>query len=59
MQTQRSHPNLALGLFRMFAASLYQRGSAHTKATVFMIVEGLLLVIGLGMTFKAYSPRRE
>ena len=50
---------LALGLFRMFAASLYQRGSANTSATVFMILEGMLLVIGLVMTFKAYGPGRE
>ena len=46
---------LALGLFRMFAAGLYQRGSANTGATVFMILEGLLLAIGLIMTFKAYT----
>lgn len=45
---------LALGLFRMFAAGLYQRGSAKTSATMFMILEGILLVIGLIMTFKAY-----
>jgi hypothetical protein len=50
---------LALGLFRMFAASLYERGSANTSATVFMILEGMLLVIGLVMTFKAYGPGRE
>lgn len=46
---------LALGLFRMFAAGLYQRGSANTSTTVFMVLEGILLVIGLIMTFKAYS----
>jgi 1,4-dihydroxy-2-naphthoate octaprenyltransferase len=46
---------LVLGLFRMFAASLYQRGSANTGAIVFMVLEGTLLVIGLIMTFKAYS----
>jgi len=50
---------LALGLFRMFAAGLYQRSSAHTSATVFMILEGLLLVIAVIMTFKAYGPGRE
>ena len=47
---------LALGLFRMFAAGAYQRGSANTSTTVFMVLEGLLLVIGLIMTFKAYRP---
>jgi hypothetical protein len=50
---------LALGLFRMFAASLYQRSSANTSAFVFMILEGVLLLFGLVMTFKAYSPGRE
>jgi hypothetical protein len=44
-----------LGLFRMFAASLYQRGTANTSATVFMVLESFLLVCGLIMTFKAYS----
>ena len=46
---------LALGLFRMFAAGLYHRASANTSTTVFMVLEGILLVIGLIMTFKAYS----
>ena len=45
---------LALGLFRMFAAGSYQRGSAQTSATVFMVLEGVLLVLGLVMTFQAY-----
>lgn len=49
--------SLALGLFRMFAAGLYQRGSAKTSATVSIVLEGLLLVIGLIMTFKAYKSR--
>jgi 1,4-dihydroxy-2-naphthoate octaprenyltransferase len=47
--------SLALGLIRMFAASLYQRGAANTSATAFMALEGILLVIGLVMTYKAYS----
>ena len=46
---------LALGLFRMFAAGLYQRGSAQTSLIVFMVLEGVLLLIGLIMTFKGYS----
>lgn len=46
---------VALGLFRMFAAGLYQRGSANASATLFMALEGILLIIGLIMTFKAYS----
>jgi hypothetical protein len=50
---------LLLGLFRMFAAGQYQAASANTNATVFMILEGMLLVIGLVITFKAYRRERE
>ena len=46
---------LVLGLFRMFAAGQYQRGSANTSATVFMVAEAVLLACGIAMTFKAYS----
>ena len=46
---------LVLGLFRMFAAGAYQRSSADTSATVFMVLEGILAILGLIMTFKAYS----
>lgn len=49
---------LALGLFRMFAAGRYQVASANTSATSFMILEGMLLVVGLVITFKAYSGER-
>jgi hypothetical protein len=44
-----------LGLFWMFAAGQYQRGSANTSATVFMVLEDILLAGGLVMTVKAYS----
>jgi len=44
-----------LGLFRMFAASFYQRAAADTSVTVFVILEGLLLICGIIMTFKAYG----
>ena len=46
---------LVLGLFRMFAASLYIRSAENTGATAFMVLEGILLVLALIMTFKAYS----
>ena len=46
---------VVLGLFRMFAAGRYQRSAADTSATVFMVLEGVLFVCGLIMTFKAYS----
>ena len=49
---------LTLGLFRMFAAGLYQRGSENAGSTVFMILEGLLLIAALVMTFKAFSRDR-
>ena len=49
---------LGLGLFRMFAAGAYQLGSANTGTAVFMVLEGVLLICGLVMTFKAYSPDR-
>ena len=47
---------LLLGLFRMFAAGLYQRSSANASSIFFMILEGILFVLGLIMTFKAYGP---
>ena len=45
---------LALGLFRMFAAGLYERGAANTSPTVFMVLELILLFSGLVMTVRAY-----
>lgn len=49
---------LILGLVRMFAASAYQRGAVNTGATTFMVLEGLLLLVGLILTFQAYRPVR-
>ena len=46
---------LLLGLFRMFAAGLYQRTSESASSIFFMILEAILFVVGLIMTFKAYS----
>jgi hypothetical protein len=45
---------LLLGLFRMFAASYHQRAAADTSATVFVVLECVLLICGIIMTFKAY-----
>jgi hypothetical protein len=39
----------------MFAAGSYQSASANTSATVFMVLEGILAILGLIMTVKAYS----
>ena len=49
---------LILGLFRMFAAGLYQRGAANTSSIALMVLEGILLVIGAIMSYKAYSRDR-
>ena len=46
---------IVLGLFRMFAARRYQPSAADTSATVLMVLEGVLFVCGLIMTFRAYS----
>jgi len=46
---------LLLGLFRMFAAGQYQRSTESTGTNVFMVVEGVLFVVGLFVTFKAYT----
>lgn len=45
---------MGLGLFRMFAAEAYQRGAANTGATTFMVLEGLLLLVGVVMTVAAH-----
>ena len=49
---------LLLGLFRAFAAGLYQRSSASASSIFFMILESILFVVGIIMTFKAYSRSR-
>jgi len=46
---------LALGLFRMFAAGLYQRGSTQASPSAFMVLEAILAVIGIVITVKSYS----
>ena len=44
-----------LGLFRMFAAGTYQQGAAGTPTLVFIVLEGILLLCGIVLTFKAYT----
>ena len=46
---------MILGLFRMFAAASYLQGSANTSTTAFIIIEVVLLIIGLIITFKSYT----
>ncbi len=50
---------LLLGLFRMFFAGAYLQGSANTSATTFMVLEGILLIIGVIITYKSYSREDE
>ena len=45
----------SLGLFRMFAASGLPARAASTPAPVFMVLEGILLLGGVVLTFKAYA----
>jgi len=50
---------LVLGLVRMFAASQYRQVAAGTSSTVFMTLEGVLLVVALVLTYHGYrrGPR--
>ena len=48
---------LALGLTRMFFASQYRQTSAGTAPGVFMVIEAVLLLDGLVITFKSYWGR--
>ncbi|MGD0908193.1 MAG: hypothetical protein ABSA96_11470 [Candidatus Acidiferrales bacterium] len=51
--------SLVLGLVRMFAASAYQKGYAQTGSETFMVLEAILLMCGLIMTFQAYRRGSE
>lgn len=44
-----------LGLFRLFAASTYQREAANASQGTFVVLEILFLTVGVIITFKAYS----
>ncbi|MGB2713957.1 MAG: hypothetical protein WBC51_07245 [Vicinamibacterales bacterium] len=48
---------LALGTFRMFAASAYQQRTATMGNPVVMAIESVILVCGLVITYKAYISR--
>jgi len=48
---------LVLGLVRIFAASQYNQAAKGTSSTVLMVLEGILLVIALILTYQGY--RRE
>jgi hypothetical protein len=46
---------LALGLFRMFAASFYRFASGNTSSLFFIIIECILFAIGSLITWKSYA----
>lgn len=48
---------LLLGLVRMFAAGQYRQASSGASSTTFMVLEGILLVVALIITY--YGYRRE
>lgn len=50
---------MILGLFRMFAAGAYLQGSENTSTRTFIIIEVVLLLIGLIITFKSYTGGKE
>ena len=50
---------LLLGLVRMFAASQYHQVAASTSSTVFMLLEGLLMVVALIITYQGYRRPPE
>jgi hypothetical protein len=39
----------------MFAAGAYKQGAASTPTSVFMALEGILLLCGIVLTFKGYT----
>jgi hypothetical protein len=45
---------LLLGLVRMFAASQYSQAAAATRSVIFMVLEGILLVVALIITYQGY-----
>jgi len=48
---------LVLGLVRMFAAEQYRQTSAGVRSATFMVLEGILLIVALIITY--YGYRRE
>jgi hypothetical protein len=45
---------LVLGLIRMFGASQYEQATRAASSTVFMALEGVLLIAALVLTFHGY-----
>lgn len=49
---------LLLGLVRMFCASQYDQAAKGTGSTIFMALEGALLIVALVLTFHGYRRGR-
>lgn len=45
---------LVLGLIRMFADGQYRQASVAVSSTTFMVLEGVLLVVALVITYFGY-----
>jgi hypothetical protein len=45
---------LFLGLIRMFAAGRYRQVAAGTSSAVFMVLEGVLFIVALFITYQGY-----
>jgi uncharacterized membrane protein HdeD (DUF308 family) len=45
---------LVVGLVRMLAASQYHQAAKNTSSTVFMVLEGILLVVALVLSYQGY-----
>lgn len=50
---------LVLGLIRMFGAGQYRQAAASTESAVFVVLEGLLLVVALVITHQGYRRGGE
>jgi len=50
---------LMLGLIRMFAAGQYRQASAGVSSTSFTVLEALLLIIALVITYYGYRRERQ
>lgn len=47
---------LILGFVRMFAAGQYRQASAEVSSATFMVLEAILLVVALVITYYGYRP---
>jgi len=50
---------LILGLIRLFTATAYQRGAGSADSAFWMVLEAILFLVGLVITFKSYYTRTK